>query len=105
MLAWGFGDFKGGEIFPWRNYPLRNCPRAKFPPPLYGKASTSPTAFAESPAGRLRCACVKGHLGCNPLPHLGGVFAERGHSALTVPIITLLIMGTPLKTTHLQKCA
>ena len=35
MLAWGFGDFKGGEIFPWRNYPLRNCPRAKFPPPLY----------------------------------------------------------------------
>ena len=37
MLAWGFGDFKGGEIFPWRNYPLRNCPRAKFPPPLYAK--------------------------------------------------------------------
>ena len=35
MLAWGFGDFKGGENFPWRNYPLRNCPRAKFPPPLY----------------------------------------------------------------------
>ena len=35
MLAWGFGDFKGGEIFPWRNYPLRNCPQAKFPPPLY----------------------------------------------------------------------
>ena len=35
MLAWGFGDFKGGEIFPWRNYPLRNCPRAKFSPPLY----------------------------------------------------------------------
>ena len=34
MLAWGFGDFKGGEIFPWRNYPLRNCPRAKFSPPL-----------------------------------------------------------------------
>ena len=34
MLAWGFGDFKGGEIFPWRNFPLRNCPRAKFPPPL-----------------------------------------------------------------------
>ena len=28
MLAWSFGDFKGGEIFP-----LRNCPRAK-PPPL-----------------------------------------------------------------------
>ena len=26
MLAWGFGDFKGGEIFPWRNPP----------PPLYG---------------------------------------------------------------------
>jgi hypothetical protein len=20
MLAWGFGDFKGGEIFPWRNF-------------------------------------------------------------------------------------
>ena len=35
MLAWGFGDFKGGEIFPWRNYPLRICPRAKFSPPLY----------------------------------------------------------------------
>ena len=35
MLAWGFGDFKGGEIFPWRNYPLRNCPRAKISPPLY----------------------------------------------------------------------
>ena len=35
MLAWGFGDFKGGEIFPWRNYPQRNCPRAKISPPLY----------------------------------------------------------------------
>ena len=33
MLAWGFGEFKGGEIFLWRNYPLRNCPRAKSPPP------------------------------------------------------------------------
>ena len=35
----------------------------------------------------------------------GGVFAQRGHSAGTAPIITLFIPGTPLKTTHLQKHA
>ena len=34
---------------------------------------------------------------------MGGVFAQRGHSARTAPIIPLLIPGTPLKTTHLQK--
>ena len=34
-----------------------------------------------------------------------GVFAQRGHSARTVPIVTLLIPGTPLKTTPLQKRA
>ena len=31
--------------------------------------------------------------------------AQRGHSAGTMPIITLFIPGTPLKTTHLQKHA
>ena len=35
----------------------------------------------------------------------GGVFAQRGHSAGTAPIITLFIPGTPLKTTPLQKRA
>ena len=45
MLAWGFGDFKGGEIFPWRNYPLRNCPRAKSPPPLYPDAPENAVPF------------------------------------------------------------
>ena len=34
MLSWSFGDFKGGEIVPWRNHPLRNCPWAKFCPLL-----------------------------------------------------------------------
>ena len=37
--------------------------------------------------------------------NLGGVFAQRAHSAGTAPIITLFILGTPLKTTHLQKHA
>ena len=36
---------------------------------------------------------------------LGGVFAQRAHSAGTAPIITLFIPGTPLKTTPLQKRA
>ena len=31
MLAWGFGDFKGGEIIPCEIVPGRNPP-----PPLYG---------------------------------------------------------------------
>ena len=35
----------------------------------------------------------------------GGVFGQRGHSAGTAPIITLFILGTPLKTTPLQKRA
>ena len=35
----------------------------------------------------------------------GGAFTQRRHSAGTVPIITLFIPGTPLKTTHLQKDA
>ena len=35
----------------------------------------------------------------------GSVFAQRGHSVRTAPIITLFIPGTPLKTTHLQKDA
>ena len=48
MLAWGFGDFKGGEIFPWRNYPLRNCPRAKSPPPPC-KLSKNHRPYNESP--------------------------------------------------------
>ena len=30
---------------------------------------------------------------------LGGVFAQRGYSARTAPIITLFTPGTPLKTT------
>ena len=32
---------------------------------------------------------------------LWGRFAQRGHSAGTVPIITVFVPGTPLKTTHL----
>ena len=34
--------------------------------------------------------------------HLGGVFAQRAHSAGTAPIITLIIQVTTLKTTHLR---
>ena len=36
---------------------------------------------------------------------LGGIFAQHRHSMRTVPIITLFISGTPLKTTHLHKRA
>ena len=36
---------------------------------------------------------------------IGGVFAQRGHSAGTAPIITVFIPGTPLHTTPLQKSA
>ena len=36
---------------------------------------------------------------------LGGIFAQRGHSAGTAPVITVFIPGTPLKTTPLQKHA
>ena len=36
---------------------------------------------------------------------LGGVFAQRGHSAGTVPIITVIIQVTTLKTTHLRNHA
>ena len=32
---------------------------------------------------------------------IGDVFAHHAHT----PIITVFIPGTPLKTTHLQKCA
>ena len=35
----------------------------------------------------------------------GGVFAQRGHSVRTAPIITLFIPGKPLHTTPLQKRA
>ena len=65
MLAWGFGDFKGGEIFPWRNYPLRNyplrnCPRAKFPPPpCMAKrdcANDGNTSVQNIGVGRAECA-------------------------------------------------
>jgi len=56
MLAWGFGDFKGGEIFPWRNYPLRNCPRAKFPPPPCTDQSNKKLPHASSPQRDSRTA-------------------------------------------------
>ena len=36
---------------------------------------------------------------------LGGVFAQRGHSAGTAPIITVIIQVTTLKTTHLRNHA
>ena len=64
MLAWGFGDFKGGEIFPWRNYPLRNCPRAKFSPPLYGNLYR-------------HCHCLQ--LGIGALLHM--TLPEAGHES------------------------
>ena len=35
----------------------------------------------------------------------GGVFAQRGHSAGTAPIITVIIQVTTLKTTHLRNHA
>ena len=35
----------------------------------------------------------------------GGVFAQRGHSAGTAPIITVIIRVTTLKTTHLRNHA
>ena len=35
----------------------------------------------------------------------GGVFAQRGHSARTAPIMTVIIQVTTLKTTHLQNHA
>ena len=38
-------------------------------------------------------------------PVLGGVFAQRGHSARTAPIITVIIQVTTLKTTHLRNHA
>ena len=36
---------------------------------------------------------------------IGGVFAQRGHSARTAPIITVIIQVTTLKTTHLRNHA
>ena len=42
MVARSFGDFKGGEVFPWRNYPLRNCPWAKSPPVMVCKTEDFP---------------------------------------------------------------
>ena len=39
------------------------------------------------------------------IPVLGDVFAQRGHSAGTAPIITVIIQVTALKTTHLRNHA
>ena len=36
---------------------------------------------------------------------IGGVFAQRGHSAGTAPIITVIIQVETLKTTHLRNHA
>ena len=88
MLAWGFGDFKGGEIFPWRNCPLRNCPRAKFPPPPVQVQEPKPStvctwnSILERPTGpvcterrRLATSLGVGSIWLNPpqsrhLPHI-----------------------------------
>ena len=37
--------------------------------------------------------------------YLGGVFTQRGHSARTAPIITVIIQVTTLKTNHLRNHA
>ena len=67
----------------------------------YVRPMRQSVAGAMSTAPEVHDAVCAGH----PLPHFGGVFAQRGHSALTVPNITLLIPETPLQTTPLQKRA
>ena len=41
----------------------------------------------------------------NAVAAMGGMFAQRGHSAGTAPIITMIIQVTTLKTTHLRNHA
>ena len=73
------------------------CDRAETPPSLYcaGRAWAPASGRAGS---RLVGDHPGGALGW-ALGYHGGVFAQRGHSARTAPIITVIIQVTTLKTT------
>ena len=82
-----------------RQHPIDTLFSAPNPPPLCmnEEASAIKSLLPEIHA--------KLHAWCGLCMRLWGVFAQRVRSAGTAPIITLLIPGTPLKTTHRQKHA
>ena len=87
--GWGLGSLSGVTARP---------PRLKTA--LKPRPSTHPDNIPQAPPPLASSGLLPG----SPLQSCTSLAAFL-HSAGTAPIITLFILGTPLKTTHLQKDA